>query len=138
VFCTVFEEIDRLLPEVRTLAEVHLLSRLVEGVLSKHADVEQNLAFAALDQALAEKGQLKQLNQDHKEINSSLRNAVLATDFTTAVRLLKTGLKASREHFKREEESVFPLFDQLLSPETLTALADQNSSSATPIYTQTP
>jgi hemerythrin-like domain-containing protein len=123
VFCNVFNEIERLLPDVRTVAEVRLLSRLVEGMLSHHADVEKNLAFAALDQALAEKGQLKQLNQDHEEIDSCLRKAALATDFAQAVRLLKTGLKASRTHFNREEESVFPLFEKILSSEALTALA---------------
>jgi len=133
VFCNVFNEIDRLLPDVRTLAEVRLLSRLVEGVLCSHADMEQNLAFAALDQALAENGELKRLNQDHQEIDSCLRNAALENDFNKAVRLLKLGLKASRAHFKREEKSVFPLLEKLFSPEALTTLASGNSSSAAPM-----
>jgi len=59
LFCELFDEIDRLLPDVRTANEVRLLSRLVEGVLSRHADVEQNLAYAALDHALGGKGRVE-------------------------------------------------------------------------------
>jgi len=122
VFCELFDEIDRLLPEVQTVAEVRLLSRLVEGVLSRHADVEQNLAYAALDHALAEKGELNQLYQDHEEIDACLHHATLAAEFVEAVRFLQAGLKASREHFRWEEEAIFPLFEKLFDPAALEAL----------------
>jgi Hemerythrin HHE cation binding domain len=130
VFCEMFNEIDRLLPDVRTVAEVRLLSRLVEGVLSRHADVEQNLAYAALDHALAEKGELNQLYQDHEEIDACLHHATLAEEFTEAMRFLRAGLKASREHFRREEETIFPLFAKLFNPAALEALGVGASGSA--------
>jgi hemerythrin-like domain-containing protein len=129
LFCELFDEIDRLLPDVRTVAEVRLLGRLVEGVLSRHADVEQNLAYAALDQALAEKGELNQLYQDHEEIDASLHHATLAADFAEAVRFLRAGLKTSREHFRREEETVFPLFEKLFDQAALEALGTRVSGS---------
>ncbi len=122
LFCRLFDEIGHLLPDVQTVGEVRLLSRLVEGVLSHHADVEQNLAFAALDHALAEKGELNRLHQDHQEIDSCLRDAASAPEFKVAVRLLKAGLKASREHFHREERLLFPLFEKVFAPTTLMAL----------------
>ena len=121
MFCELFDEIDRLLPEVRTVSEVRLLSRLVEGVLSRHADVEQNLAYAALDHALAEKGELNHLYQDHREIDARFQHATLAAEFGEAVRFLRAGLKASREHFRREEETIFPLFAKLFDPAALEA-----------------
>ena len=123
LLCILFDEIDRLLPGVRTVDEVRLLSRLVEGVLSHHADVEQNLAFAALDHALAEKDELRQLHQDHDEIDACLRDAALATELAKAVQLLKAGLEASRVHFRLEEQSVFPLFEKMLAPSSLETLA---------------
>ena len=134
-FCLLFDEIDRLLPGVRTVREVQLLSRLVIGVLSHHADVEQNLAFAALDHALAEKCQLNQLHQDHEEIDACLRGATMATKFSEALRLLKAGLKASREHFHREECTVFPLFEKLFDPASLEALSDGIAGSESPLGT---
>ena len=132
LFCNLFDEIGRLLPGVQTVAEVRLLSRLVEGVLAHHADVEQNLAFAALDHALAEKGELKRLYQDHQEIDARLHGAAQATEFAEAVRLLKAGLKASREHFRREERTVFPLFDKLFAPTAMEALGAGTSANASP------
>jgi len=136
LLCTLFGEIDRLLPEVRTVDEARLLSRLVEGVLSHHADVEQNLAFAALDHVLAEKHQLGQLHQDHEEIDACLRNAGSATEPTKAVQMLKAGLEASRAHFRREEQSIFPLFEKVLAPTTLEILGAGVSSSASTLGPQ--
>jgi hypothetical protein len=130
LFCELFDEIDLLLPDLRTAAEVRLLGRLVEGVLSRHADVEQNLAYAALDHALAEKGELKQLYQDHQEIDARFQQAALAEEFVEAVRYLKAGLKATREHFRREEETVFPLFEKLFDPAALEALGGGASGGA--------
>jgi hemerythrin-like domain-containing protein len=103
-------------------------------VLTRHADVEQNLAYAALDQALAEKGELKQLYQDHEEIDASFHHAALAADFAEAVRFLRAGLKTSREHFRREEESVFPLFEKLFDPAALEALGAGESGSASSLW----
>jgi hemerythrin-like domain-containing protein len=122
LFCEMFEEIVRLLPDLRTVPEVRVLSRLVEGVLLRHANVEQNLAFAALDHALAEKGQLARLHQDHQEIDECLHRATVARQLPEAVRLLKAGLAASREHFRREEKSIFPLLQNLFAARDLEAL----------------
>jgi hemerythrin-like domain-containing protein len=127
-----FDEIDRVLPGVRTVAEARLLARLVEGVLSRHADLEQNLAFAALDHALAQKGELKRLYQDHHEIDAQLGQAAQAREKPEAVRLLKAGLKASRAHFRREETTVFPLFEKLFAPAAMEALGRGTATSAPP------
>ena len=116
------------------MAEVRLLGGLVEEVLSRHADVEQNLAFAMLDHVLAEKGELNQLYQDHQEIDACLQHATLAEEFAEAVRFLRAGLKASREHFRREEETVFPLFEKLFDPAAAEALEDVASGSASPLW----
>ncbi len=132
-FCLLFDEIDRLLPDVRTVAEVRLLSRLVQGALSHHADVEENLAYAALDHALAEKGESIRLYQDHHEIDWCLQHARSAKGFTTSLRLLKAGLKASRAHFRREEETIFPLFEKLFNPANLEALGIEAPCMVSPL-----
>jgi hypothetical protein len=132
VFCELFSVIETLLPEMQTAAEVRLVSRLVAGMLQRHADVEQNLAYAALDHVLAEKGQLNQLYQDHQEIDACLQHATTAEEFVPAVRFLRAGLKASREHFRREEDAIFPLFERLFDPAVLGALGGAVSGGAGP------
>jgi hemerythrin-like domain-containing protein len=123
-----FDEIGRLLPEVKTVEELRLLTRLVNGVLTHHADLEDNLAYTALDHALAEKGLFDQLHVDHQEFNQRLADAGKATEVTKGVGLLQTGLKASRDHFRWEEQTVFPLLERLLTPTSLQVLAAGASS----------
>ena len=81
---SLFDEILRLLPDVRTVQELRLLTRLVEGVLAHHAELEDNLAYSALNQALTEKGKFDQLQLDHRELDE--RNAAAsAAEFSEAV-----------------------------------------------------
>ncbi len=127
------DELERLLPDVRTVAEVQLLARLLTGVLTHHSDLEENLAYAALDHAVAEKGQLDRLYHDHQEIDLRLRQAATAKELPKAVRLLKAGVKASREHFKQEERTIFPLFVQHLSPGALQTLATVACDATSPL-----
>jgi hemerythrin-like domain-containing protein len=123
-----FNEVDRLLPEVQTLAEVRFLCRIVENLLSHHADIEQNLAYAALDQALSEQGELDQLYQDHEEIDARFEQAREAAQVAAARRLLKEALAVSSHHFRWEEDSVFPLFDRLFTASALVALGTEARS----------
>lgn len=122
VFGTVFEEIERALPNLASVGEARMLSSLVEGLLRRHGETETDLAYVALDHALDNRGQLDQLHQDHHEIDACLGRVREAANLDEARRLLKTALQASRLHFLREERSVFPLIEQTLDRHTLTEL----------------
>lgn len=124
VFLTVFDQVERALPNLTTLAEAKLLGALVEGLLRDHADTETNLAFSAMDHILEQKGELDRMYQDHEEIDGRLKRVQAAGDLAEGRRLLKAALNASREHFQREEEEVFPSIEQVLQPETLRNLSD--------------
>jgi hemerythrin-like domain-containing protein len=91
-------------------------------LLADHGETETNLAYAALDHALADRGALKKLYQDHHEIDDHFKRIHRVTDPAEALRLLKKGLKATREHFKREEKHVFPMLERTLRPDTLKTL----------------
>lgn len=124
IFCVLFDEIEAVLDKAQGPGEVNRLARLVEGVLKKHAGTEAELAYAALDQMLGERGELHQLHQDHREIDSNLTRATVATDVDEARRLLKRALVISRSHFRREERSVFPLIENTFHPESLETFAN--------------
>jgi len=124
VFRAVFDEIERVLPGLNSTQEVRVLSTVVEGVLGRHAETETDLAYAALDHVLAEKGELDHLYQDHKEIDHNFKRVRGASSLAEAQRLLKKALAASREHFRHEERVVFPLLERALPSETLIELGE--------------
>ena len=124
VFRAVFDEIERVLPGLNSTQEVTVLSTVVEGVLGRHAETETDLAYAALDHVLAEKGELDHLYQDHQEIDHNFKRVHGARSLAEAQRLLKKALAASREHFQREERVVFPLLERVLPGETLIDLGE--------------
>lgn len=128
-----FDEINRLLAQVRTVNEVRLLGRLVRRLLTQHSELEDHLAYAALDHVLAAKGELRRLSQEHHEIDARLQTVEAARQRTEAVRLLRAGLNASREHFRHEEQTVFPLFEEHLVPAPLKALEAVAAAVAPPL-----
>src|ERR1035438_8791684 len=122
IFLSVFDQIERVLPRLATPAEVRTMATLIEGLLEDHAETETNLAYLALDHVLAHNGELKRMHQDHHEIDDRFRNVHTASTCAQARRLLKLALGATREHFRGEERSVFPLVEQVLQEETLVEL----------------
>ncbi len=122
VFVELFDQIDAALREARAAGEVNRLARIVEGVLRRHGESEAELAYAALDQMLADQGELRELHQDHREIDEHLTRATTAPDLQEARELLGRALEIAREHFCREERSVFPLFERVFCGESLEAL----------------
>jgi len=124
VFRALLDEIERLLPSLDSIAEVGRLSTLVESVLRQHGETETDLAYAALDHVLAEKGELARLYQDHREIDHNFKQVHSVSSLAEAKRLLKKALVATREHFRHEEQVVFPLLERALPGETLIDLGE--------------
>jgi hypothetical protein len=122
IFLSVFDQIERALPSLTTPVEVVTMARIVEGLLESHAKTETDLAYLALDHVQEHNGELKHMHQDHHEIDDRLQQVHKATTCAEARRLLKSAILASREHFRGEERSVFPLLERVLMEETLTEL----------------
>ena len=122
IFLRVFDQIDRLLPRMRTVTEVRRWASLVEELLMDHGTTETELAFPALDHMLQDKGRLQRLHQEHQEIDAGLREVQAAPTLAEARRRLEVALLMSRNHFRFEERFVFPLFEELLQAGTLAEL----------------
>jgi hemerythrin-like domain-containing protein len=122
VFIEVFNQIERVLTGPVSASEVKLLASVVEGLLRDHGETETNLAYSVLDHALADRGTLNRLYQDHREIDDRFKRIHHTTDPAEAQILLKKALAATREHFRREEKNVFPMLEKTLQPDTLWTL----------------
>ncbi len=136
-FLTVFEQMESLLPQLGTVEEAKILAGLAEHLLQHHGAMENDLAYAALDHVLADKGRLARLHQEHKEIDDRLHGARKARDLSEARRLLRAALHATREHFRFEEEHVFPVIERSLRHDALAELGNawlrQHEPLATPV-----
>jgi hemerythrin-like domain-containing protein len=124
VFGRIFDLVGQRLEQADTLGEVAFLGALVEGLLADHGAREENLAYAALDQLLAERGELEGLYQDHEEIDGRLTALKTARTVPEARELLKAAIAASRKHFQREELLIFPKLKEAFGGESLAMLND--------------
>ena len=125
IFLTVFDQIDRVLADAKTLSEVVILASLVKSMLEDHDGTETNLAYLACDHALQDKDQLDRMSQEHQEIDARLRKVGSARTGMQARRLLAAAIDFSREHMQFEELSVFPSLESVLQPETLDELGSR-------------
>lgn len=135
IFLGVFDQIERALPHLTTLTEARTLAGIIEGLLESHAETETNLAYLALDHVLEDRGQLDRLHADHQEIDDTLKAVHDAKDCPQARHLLNSAIRASREHFRHEEHSVFPLLEKALQPATLAELAKAWTQRFAPLAT---
>ena len=122
VFLMLFEQIECALPRIKTVGEIALLCRVLEGPLHNHGGAEADLAYIALDHILHEQNRLTRLHHDHQEIDGLLKEVEGIKDLQEARSRLKAALNACRAHFSEEERSVFPRIEKALQHETLLIL----------------
>ncbi len=124
VLHNMFDYIERVLPTLRTVAEIKLLAALMEGVLIGHAKTEEALLFAPLAHCLEQIGQRDTFELEHHEIDACLVAVGRARGLRDARRLLNAAVLASRKHFDHEERVVFPLAERVMKGETLAKLGE--------------
>ena len=122
VFLTLFDQVERALPGVKTVDEIALMCRLLEAPLRDHGGAETDLAYIALDHILHQQNHLTRLHHDHEEIDGLLKRVEGIKDLQKARTRLKAALNACRAHFSEEERTVFPLIEKALQLETLQIL----------------
>jgi|CZKM01.1.fsa_nt_gi hypothetical protein len=122
MFCSVFDQIEKILPGLEGLQQVRRAARLIEGLLLSHSQVEQELLLLARDQAPADQSRYDRCHQEHQEIDSRLTRVRSAKQIPRARSLLRAAMAASRKHFQLEERKVFPLIEKGMKPETLLKL----------------
>jgi hemerythrin-like domain-containing protein len=122
VFLTIFDQIERSLPEIKTTGEISLICRILERLIHDHGAAETDLAYITFDHVLKEQNRCSRLSHDHEEIDGLLREVETIQDLAEARSRLKVSLNACRVHFKDEERNVFPMIEKTVQRETLVAL----------------
>src|SRR5438874_969931 len=68
VFHNLFDYAERIVPKLKTLAEVWALSSLIQTMLHIHTKVEDRLLIDPLDAAFSQMGQADNFHEEHEQI----------------------------------------------------------------------
>lgn len=118
-----------------SLEEARTAGGTLAAALLAHAHVEDELLFRALEPHLsAAAGPLAVMRQEHDEIEGSLARLAEARDAESARMLLRYATSVARQHFAKEEQVLFPMAEQFLSPERLNELGGQWSERAVGVH----
>lgn len=118
----VFDEVERLLPHLQSLAEVAALATVLEALLTRHGRLEIEFAFLPLDHALHQDNPVTAFHCNHQELDDRLQQVQRASTPKQARQLLRAAIRASRQHFLKEDQEVLPLLMATLSDNALHAL----------------
>lgn len=127
------EQLDELetllLNDAKKLVDVKKPGALLAARLEKHAQLEENLLFDALEEKMGVDEGVRKVRQDHARIEA-LMQEVLATlediqRLGHARRNLLQAIKVARAHFNREEKETFPLAEEILGEEKLLQLGEK-------------
>jgi hemerythrin-like domain-containing protein len=122
VFHNLFDYVERILPKVKTLAEVRMLSALLETMLRTHAKVEDHLLIDPLESTFSQMGQDETFHEEHEEIERDLTSVGAANRVVEAKQRLLKAVVLCRKHFDKEERIVFPMAERQFSSKSLLVL----------------
>jgi hemerythrin-like domain-containing protein len=137
VFHTLFDHIEEIATNLKTVAEVKTLAALLERLLKAHSDIEDELFLGPLEHCFEQIGQRDCFLEEHEEMDESLRLVQSATRLKSAQELLLSAVAHSRRHFDREERIVFPMAEHVLKTKTLTELGQTWLEQRTQVPTKT-
>jgi len=124
VFHSLFDYIERVIPRLKTAAEVKAVAGVMETMLKAHSKTEDELLIAPLEHCIEQIGQAETFHEEHLEIDASLEQVQKAKSVGEARKLLLSAVLASRTHFNKEERILFPLANEVLNNVTLQNLGN--------------
>lgn len=122
VFHSMFDHLEAIAPNLKTLAELKAVAGLLESMLKVHADTEDALFLGPLEHCFEQIGQRDSFLEEHQEMEANLQVVEKAVRAKEALELLLRAVAHSRRHFDREERIVFPMAERVLNERTLNEL----------------
>jgi hemerythrin-like domain-containing protein len=122
VFHNLFDHIEAVAPQMKTLAEIKALGAVMESMLHAHSTTEDELFLGPLGHCFEQIGQRDAFLMEHQEMDGNLQRLQLSSRVATAREVLLRAVSYSRRHFDKEERIVFPMAEQILKSTTLEEL----------------
>jgi hemerythrin-like domain-containing protein len=100
-------------------------AELLAAGLASHAQLEDTLLFAALEQRTGRDSLLEGMYEDHEQVDALLSGLARVDDSAQAHSLATRLVTLARNHFAKEEKAVFPLAEQVLGESELLHLGEE-------------
>jgi hemerythrin-like domain-containing protein len=124
VFHSMFDHVEAIAPNLKTLAELKAVAAMLESLLKVHAQTEDALFLGPLEHCFEQIGQRDAFIEEHLEMDANLQLVEKAVRAKEALDLLLRAVAHSRRHFDREERIVFPMAERVLNERTLSELGE--------------
>ena len=108
--------------ETWTLAEMQTAAATVAAALLSHAEIEDELLFAALAPHFGETGPVAAMREEHEQIDQAFARLDAAGDLSEGRAAFRQVNALSRAHFAKEEAVLFHLAERVLAPPELEGL----------------
>ncbi len=125
VFYAQFDHMEQMIPIAASVAQVKTQGAMLKSALAGHAQLEEELLFKNLESHIGPMGPLAVMRAEHDEIERSLESLPGTQDLAQAQALLLKVIEVARNHFSKEEQVLYPMALQTLTPETLSDLGSQ-------------
>ncbi|MBI5824545.1 MAG: hemerythrin domain-containing protein [Chloroflexi bacterium] len=134
VFYLLFQDIEKALPALETVAALTNRAAPLSFSLEAHARLEDELLFTALEPHLGTQGgPLAVMRMEHDQIVNLLGQIASATELEQGRALAAQMIAVSRAHFQKEEQVLFRMARQFLGEEQLSALGAQWAQRRAPL-----
>jgi hemerythrin-like domain-containing protein len=112
------------IPGITSVEAARNITNVLMPVLARHGNIEREIAYKAFDHALAEKGELYRFNQEHEDLDANAKKINAATTAGDARERLKIFIQEARDHFRYEEQNLFPRIRKVLPASALEKLGE--------------
>jgi hemerythrin-like domain-containing protein len=119
---TLFSKIEQQLPSLKTPIELRVLTQLVEQLLHRHDEDEEQLFFSALHHTTKHITEVEALSKAHGKLDAQLIELGNSKDFNKDKQTFTKTLHAIRLQFNHEELEIFPRLKNNLNKNSLKAL----------------
>jgi len=118
-FYVLFDEIEAMAALAGGLPQIQSATTVLNALVLSHAQLEDDLLFGALEAVLGADGPQKLMRDEHADIDRLLEGIEDAVDAEDAAEWIGKAIHTAREHFRKEEEALFPLAQDVLGNEAL-------------------
>ena len=123
-FRALLDEIEQMASYAGEVAQIDSAMTALRTEIKSHAALEEKLLFPALEPHVETDELFAEMRADHEQIRFGLERIEDAGDLDEALEAVRQTLDTARRHFKKEEEKLYALAEEVLDDETLIQLGE--------------